>query len=132
MLYRDVLVIETTTGTSLYDITGGIELVIQKSKIGEGLCNIFLSGTTAGILINEHEHLLVEDFKRFYKYMADDEKLYSHPANAMSHLRASVVGNEKTIPVAGGKLLLGQWQRVMLWEFDVTARKREIVVTIIG
>ena len=132
MLYREIIEIETKQGVSFVDITERVAKAVMNSGIREGLCNVFVTATTAGITINESERLLLEDFKRLFKTLVDEKKLYSHPENAFSHLRASLLSAEKTIPVANSKLILGKWQSILLWEFDVEERKRQVVVTVTG
>jgi len=130
MLYRDFFEIKTETG-NFYDITKQISDMVKKSKAEDGLCNIFVPATTAGLMINENDRMLLEDFRRLFKSLAPDNKLYQHPENAQSHLRASMLSQNLSIPIANGKLLLGVWQSIILWEFDVRARERKIIMTVI-
>jgi secondary thiamine-phosphate synthase enzyme len=131
MLYRDIIKIETKV-KSFYNITEKISQVVGESRLKDGLCNIFVKGTTAAMLINENDRMLVEDFRKLLELLAPEEKLYQHPENAHSHLRSAMLHNSLTIPVAGGKLLLGEWQSILLFEFDVTPRERDIVITVYG
>lgn len=131
MLFRKNLEIETKRD-GFIDITNEIEKMVEESNVKEGLCNIFLPATTAGLVMNENERMLIEDFKRFFDKSVPDDKLYNHPSNAFSHLRANLAATEKTIPVSHGKLVLGTWQSILLWEFDINKRKREVVVTVMG
>ena len=131
MLYRDIIKLETESNR-FYDITASVAEIVQKCGIQEGLCNVFIPGTTAGIILNENDRLLIEDFRMLFEKTAPEEKLYSHPSNAFSHLRASLTDCEKTIPVSNGGLVLGTWQNIILWEFDVNPRNRDIVVTVSG
>lgn len=130
MLYRDVFEIKTESG-KFYDITEKIALILKQSQIPDGICNIFLPSTTAGLLINENDRMLIEDYKRFLESLAPDDMLYQHPENAESHLRASIFSQNLTIPIVNGKLSLGTWQHIILWEFDRVQRDRKIIVTII-
>jgi len=131
MLFRKNLEMETKRNEFI-DITNEIEKIVEESAIKEGLCNIFMPATTAGLVMNENERMLIEDFKRFFDKSVPDDKLYNHPSNAFSHLRANLVSTEKTIPVSKGKLILGTWQSILLWEFDINKRKRKLVVTVTG
>ena len=124
--------IEFSTKTNHYvDITRKVVEIVRKSKIKQGLCNIFIPGTTAGIMSNENERMLMEDFRRFFETIEED-KPYNHPDNAYSHLRANLLDTEKTIPVINSDLMLGTWQSILVWEFDNTSRKRKVIVTVIG
>jgi len=131
MIFRDSFEIKIET-LNYVDITKKIETVVQKSKIKEGLCHVFLPGTTAGIMSNEMDQFLMEDFKRLFRELVDEKRMYAHPDNGYSHIRASMLSTEKSFPVSEGKLMLGTWQSILLWEFDVTSRTRKIIVTLIG
>jgi secondary thiamine-phosphate synthase enzyme len=131
MLYRDVLEIKMKPG-SRKDITKEINEAIEKYSISDGLCNIFIKGTTAGLMINEDDKMLRADIEKMLNAFAPSDKFYQHPENADSHLKAMLFGNTLSIPIADGKLLLGSWQNVMLWEFDVIERERILVITMIG
>jgi len=131
VLFRKTLELGTRKNKFI-DITEDVKKIVEESNIKEGLCNIFLPATTAGLVMNENERMLMEDFKRFFDKSVPDDRPYNHPSNAFSHIRANLTATEKTIPVANCKLVLGTWQSILLWEFDVNNRKREIVVTVTG
>jgi len=131
MLYRDVLEYKTKTQDKR-DITKDVQGLVDKYGVKEGLCNIFVQSTTAGLMINEDDRMLVADIDKMLDRIAPRDKLYQHPENAHSHIKAAIFKNNLNIPVADGKLLLGTWQSIMLWEFDVKERQRTVVVTIIA
>lgn len=131
VLFRDVIEISTEKGISYVDITENVVKLVKTCKILEGVCNIFVPATTAGLMVNENDRMLIEDFRRYFAAI-DEKKLYSHPQNAFSHLRANLLDTEKTLPISNGKLLLGKWQSIIFWEFDKEPRKREVVVTVVG
>jgi len=132
MQFRDIFEVKTNRGISFIDITDKVNSVIEASKLQEGICNIFITATTAGFMLNENERMLFEDFIRLFEKLASEEKLYSHPSNAFSHIRANMLKQELTIPISRGKLILGTWQSIILWEFDIEPRRREIIVTVDG
>jgi len=131
VLFRDVLEVPTEKGISYVDLTERIAKLVKECKIVEGMCNIFVPATTAALMVNENDRMLIEDFRRTFNAI-DERKLYSHTQNAFSHLRTNLLDTEKTIPVSSGKLLLGEWQSIMLWEFDTKPRQRNIVITVTG
>ena len=131
MIYRDIIWLHTKTD-SFYEINEKVSKVLRESGIRDGLCNVFVKGTTAGLLINENDRMLIEDFRKLLEMIAPRNHLYQHPENAQSHLRAAMLGNNITIPVAEGGLMIGTWQNIMLFEFDVVDREREVVVTVYG
>jgi secondary thiamine-phosphate synthase enzyme len=130
MLYREILKFETKPDRHI-DITANINEIAGKCRISDGICHIFLQGTTAGLLLNENCEMLLGDFQNLFEKLTPKDKIYQHPDNAFSHMRASMISNELTIPVANNKLLLGQWQKIMLMEFDTQPRTRNIIVTIL-
>lgn len=132
MLFREILKVNTKKGVYFEDITDRILEIAEECTIQEGLCNIYLAATTAGLMINENERMLLEDFRLFFQHLIDEKKMYLHPDNAVSHLRANLLDAGKTIPVSNGTLVLGKWQRIILWEFDAEDRKREVIITITG
>jgi secondary thiamine-phosphate synthase enzyme len=81
-------------------------------------------------MINENNKMLFEDMRHVFDSVAPKDKLYQHPDNAFSHIKASMLSQNLTIPIANGKLLMGEWQSILLWEFDVRSRERKIIVTI--
>ncbi len=129
MFFRETLKINTKKGLSFEDITKGISDIVEKSGVQNGLCSIFLPATTAGIMANENDRMLMEDIKRSFLTI-DENKPYNHPSNAFSHLRANTCKAEITVPVEGCKMLLGRWQKILLWEFDTKDREREVIVTV--
>ena len=131
MIIRESFEMKTET-LNYVDITKSIEKLVEKSKVKEGLCHIFLPGTTTGMMLNEMDRFLMEDFKRLFRQLIDDKKMYSHPDNAHSHLRAALLQQSISLPVSKGKLMRGTWQSILLWEFDVKSRTRQIVVTVTG
>ncbi len=99
----------------------------------DGLCNVFVEHTTAGVTVNEAERRLLEDVEAFLRDAVADEG-WRHDEiddNADSHLRAALVGNGVTIPVADGDLSLGTWQSVLFVECD-GPRTRRVRVTTVG
>jgi len=130
MFYREILNIETEKGISLEEITEQIDNVVKKSGFHEGICHVFLTSTTSGLMINENDAMLLGDFKRFFEELIDENKLYNHASNAFSHLRASLLKTDLKFPIANSSLVLGEWQSIFLWEFDNKPRTRSIIVTV--
>lgn len=131
MLYRDLIELETNGSMSFVDFTEKTRSIVENCNIKEGICHIFLPATTAGFLINEKDRMLLEDFKKHFAKI-EENKMYHHSGNAFSHLRASLLRNDLTFPVSNGRLILGTWQSVILWDFDVEPRKRSVIITVVG
>jgi len=115
-----------------YDITGKVEDILRKIGVFGGICNIFAVGATGAIIINENEPMLLEDFKKTLDKISSSKEIYQHVENAHSHIRSILVGNNQSIPIKDGKLMLGAWQNILVANFDIEIKEREVVVTIIG
>jgi secondary thiamine-phosphate synthase enzyme len=104
---------------------------------GDGLLHIFVGGSTASITTLEFEPGLVKhDLPRILQQIAPDDGHYDHEAtwnddNGHSHVRSALLGPGLTIPISAGKLLTGEWQQVVLIDFDTRPRRRNITCTII-
>ena len=123
--------------TDVINITDSVSAELSKSKISDGIVNIFVSGSTASISTIEFEPNLVSDFKEAVERLVPSDITYKHKEtwgddNGKSHVRATLMGPSLTIPFKDKKLLLGTWQQIVLLDFDVPAREREIILQIIG
>jgi secondary thiamine-phosphate synthase enzyme len=111
--------------------------IAEIGRGGEGLAHLFVIGSTAALTTIEFEPGLVKhDLPEVLQRLIPDDARYEHEAtwnddNGHSHLRAALVGPGLTIPFTAGKLLTGEYQQVVLLEFDTRPRKRTIVVTIL-
>ena len=118
----------------IIDITDNINKILAESQINEGTINIFAIHSTAGIVINENESRLIEDFKNSLEKIIPEKNNYGHDQidnNADSHIRAFFLGSSETIPFLDKKLSLGTWQRVFFVELD-GPRNRTFILTLIG
>jgi secondary thiamine-phosphate synthase enzyme len=103
----------------------------------DALLHVFVGGSTASITTLEFEPGLVKhDLPRVLQEIAPDDAHYDHEAtwnddNGHSHVRSALLGPGLTIPIGGGKLLTGEWQQVVLIDFDTRPRRRSIICTII-
>jgi secondary thiamine-phosphate synthase enzyme len=114
------------------EITDKVEKIVKNSEIQNGICTIFALGSTSAVFINENEPMIIQDLKDSLEKIASEEKIYHHAENAYSHIRASFIGSSQTVPVKNGKVILGTWQSIMIANFDVDDREREVVVNVIG
>jgi secondary thiamine-phosphate synthase enzyme len=132
----EMFVIKTKGETDFINITDKVEKIIKKSGISEGIVNVFVKHTTAGIGIMENEEGTLKDFKETYEKIAPVTEKYHHNEirdddNGSSHLRTTILGQSITIPFKNDKLILGTWQQVFLVDFDTHLREREVVVSVI-
>ncbi len=129
--------ISSKSENDVIDITDQVADALSKSGILNGTITVFVSGSTGAITTIEYEPGLVKDFPEMLSRIAPDDVNYSHEemwhdGNGRSHVKASLVGPSLTIPFKDGELLLGQWQQIVFLELDTRARKRTLVLQIIG
>ena len=129
----DVLRINTTAVKEVVDLTDRLEAMIRKAKLQEGLCTLFVTHTTAALTTGEIGEGTEQDFLQVVEKMIPRIQFqHAHnPAHAWSHMASSILGPSLTVPVAGGKLVLGTWQSVMLVELD-GPRERMVHVTLLS
>lgn len=123
--------VDTVQGAT--DITDNIEQLVNSCDIVEGVCHVFVKSTTSAIIINENNdpNLPKDILKALDAIVPQLDYLHDMiDNNALSHIKSSLLGCEKTIPIKKGRLNLGTWQRVMLIELD-GPRKRQISVQVI-
>ncbi len=119
------------------DITRGVESVLDKSGIKDGLAAVFVAGSTASITTIEYESGVVEDLKEAIGRLAPTGMPYRHDAkwgdgNGFAHVRAALMKPGLAIPVINGSLALGTWQQIVLIDFDNRPRARRVIVQIVG
>lgn len=129
--------ISTKGNTDIIDITDRIEKLLSETKLKNGLINISVVGSTAGITTCENEPGLISDLKKIIEELIPQHKGYTHnggwsEGNAHAHLRASLFGSSLTLPFVDGKLLLGVWQQIIFIDFDIRARQRKIILQFLG
>jgi secondary thiamine-phosphate synthase enzyme len=120
-----------------HDITAAVSRSVAESELRAGVATVFVVGSTAGITTIEFEPGAVADLNRLFESLAPRNAQYQHHLrwgddNGSSHARAALLGPSIAVPFADGELLLGQWQQIALFEFDTRARRREVVVQVVG
>jgi secondary thiamine-phosphate synthase enzyme len=126
--------IPTSKKQEMIDVTKRVRAIVQASGVKDGLCTLYCGHTTGAVTINENTDPDVQTdiLNALERAVPRAEKYYKHEeGNAHAHAKASVVGFSETIPVQGGKLLLGAWQAVYFCEFD-GPRNRRLTVTVMG
>lgn len=136
---------KTKKEADFIDITERVEKFISESKIKDGLVNIQSLHTTMAVIVNENEPLLIKDMEPFLENIAPKKCDYNHDnfeirtvnmcddecTNGHSHCKAIVLPTSVTMNLIGGKLQLGQWQRIFIRELD-RSRPRKVQIQIIG
>ncbi|MDJ0692169.1 MAG: secondary thiamine-phosphate synthase enzyme YjbQ [Xenococcaceae cyanobacterium MO_188.B32] len=127
-----------TTGKSLHKITSKIEQIVAESGIAMGLCTIFVRHTSASLVIQENaDPDVLRDLANFFaKLVPEDSMRYIHnaegPDDMPAHIRSALTHTSEQIPINRGRLVLGTWQGIYLWEHRQHSHNREIVVHISG
>jgi len=126
------LPVKTHTKTEIVDITKEVQEIVDKSKIKNGLCCLYIPHTTAGIIINENADPTVkEDIINMLNKLVPFTANYQHTeGNAFAHIKSSIVGNSKIIFIENGEIKLGTWQGIFFCEFD-GPRSRYVWIKII-
>ena len=123
--------LRTTAKRQMIDLTARVADIVSEAGVDDGLCNVYVAHATAAIVVNENDdpNVCVDVLDLLDRLIPAG--VWRHDkvdGNAASHIQATILGPSETIPVRGGKLLLGTWQAVMLVELD-GPRDRRIVVT---
>jgi secondary thiamine-phosphate synthase enzyme len=133
-MFRNIFEIKTDAKTEIIDITNQINYIVGKSGAKIGIVNIYSRHSTSGVVVNENEPGLVEDFTEALETLIKTEHSYKHNQidnNADSHIRSFFIGNSVTIPIDNGNIDLGTWQSIFFVELD-GPRTRKVTVTVIG
>jgi secondary thiamine-phosphate synthase enzyme len=123
------LQIRTGAHTELNDISSQVAKAVRDSGVQEGRCSVYIPHTTCGVTINENADPSVKKdiLKELNKVIPLDDG-YSHmEGNSAAHIKSSLLGFSLTIPVSGGRMMLGTWQGVYLCEFDGPRSRKAIV-----
>ena len=123
-----------TYGRGLVDLTREVAACVQRSGIRTGLCVVFCRHTSCSLVIQENaDPTAAGDLERWFERLAPDgDPFYRHtaegPDDMPAHIRSVLTANELTIPVRGGRLALGTWQGIYLWEHRHSSHRRRCVV----
>ena len=137
MSYQEQIVIITKGHGDMHDLTEQVASVVTSSSIQTGTANIFNVGSTAAIGTIEFEPGLQHDLPATLDKLIPPSRSYAHEqawhdGNGHSHLQATLLGPSLTVPIAGGRLVLGTWQQIFHLECDVRGRHRTVVITVVG
>lgn len=139
-VYSKTILIKTSDRTELVNLTDEIRRMFEATGVVDGYIQVSSLHTTAGLFINEWQDALLVDIKSMLEQIVPRENYYKHNDpehsdcdrhNADSHLRNVVLGHSLSVPVAEGKLVLGQWQSVILAEFD-GPNERKVFIQVFG
>ena len=127
-----------TRGKGTYEITEEVEKIVRASGVTTGTATVFVRHTSASLVIYENAHPSARaDLHAWFEKIApEDDPDYIHtmegPDDTTSHLRMAVTRTSEVIPVAAGRLTLGTWQGIFLFEHRRAAHSRQVDVVVMG
>jgi len=127
-----------TSGRSTVNITRDIADSVSRSGIDTGLCHVFIHHTSASLILCENADPTVRnDLEVFMAQLVPDgSPMFQHidegPDDMSAHVRSILTNMDLTVPVTGGRLALGTWQGIFLWEHRTHAHRRNVTITVQG
>jgi len=136
-VYSTELRITTKREGEMVDLTNHVSEAVKDSGVSEGMCLLFVPGSTGALSTVEYEPGLMQDIPEALERLAPSGRDYAHNHtwgcdNGRSHVRATLIGPDLTVPVSNGKPVLGTWQQIVFLELDTRGRDRKIVVKVVG
>ena len=110
------------SGKGLHEITASVSAAVARLGIAEGLCTLYIAHTSASLLIQENADPSVQrDLERWLdRLVPEGDALYTHTSEGAddmpAHIKAALTATSQAIPIVGGRLALGTWQGIYLWE----------------
>jgi secondary thiamine-phosphate synthase enzyme len=130
-IHTEYLTVHTKKHRDYIHLTPQVDAIVKKSGVKDGMVLVSAMHITAGVYVNDNESGLIEDIDEWLEKLAPFRKDYQHhetgESNGDSHLKALLIHHEVIVPITGGKLDLGTWQRIFYAEFDGQRDKRLIV-----
>lgn len=133
-MYRTTVTVDTP-GRGLHDVTARVAGALAASDVRDGLCHLFLQHTSASLVVQENaDPDVLRDLEEWMARAAPDgDPRYRHdaegPDDMPAHIRAALTATSLTLPIAGGRLALGTWQAVYLYEHRHGPHRRRLVLT---
>ena len=139
MFFLETFTLEVVTsgGTDILDLTAAVAAQVEQIGVAEGLLTLFISGSTAALSTIEFESGVVNDLRAAIEGLFPQDIPYEHDrrwgdGNGYAHVRAAFLKPSLSIPLTGGRLLLGTWQQIVLLDFDNRPRQRRILGQVMG
>lgn len=128
-----------TRGRGLYDVTAQVAAVVSRAGRAPGLCHVFLRHTSASLVLQENaDPAVLRDLQRFMDHAAPERPAFGPwehddegPDDMPAHVRAALTHTSETLPVDDGRLELGTWQALYLWEHRSAPMRRSLIVTVL-
>jgi secondary thiamine-phosphate synthase enzyme len=119
------------------DITAQVQEIVAKSGMRQGIAVVFNVGSTGAVTTMEYEPGLKKDIPRALERIAPRNESYEHHLtwgddNGSAHVKAALLGPSLAVPITDGRLTIGTWQQIVVINFDTRARRRRVVVQLLG
>jgi secondary thiamine-phosphate synthase enzyme len=137
MVFTETFSLSAKGFCDIIDITGKVAAAVGRSGIANGSVTAFCPGSTCSLTTIEYEPGVISDLARVIEKIVPSSVPYEHDkrwgdGNGFSHVRAALLKPSITVPLLQQKLALGTWQQIVFLDFDNRARRREIIVQVIG
>ena len=135
-LYQRTLEINTSP-KSFIDITKNVQALVSESGLDNGICSLFIKHTSASLVIQEnYDPSVRQDFETIFSKLVPEDFPYVHNMEGKddmpAHIRSALTSTSETVPVVNGKLSLGTWQGIYIWEHRDQRHIRKVTVSLIG
>ena len=135
-LYQKTLEINTSPKTFL-DITKDVQALVLESGLDNGVCTLFIKHTSASLVIQEnYDPSVRQDFETIFSKLVPEDFPYVHNMEGKddmpAHIRSALTSTSETVPVVNGKLSLGTWQGIYIWEHRDQSHIRKVTISLIG
>ena len=126
-----------TTPKSFLDITSQVQDFVTKSNIQNGVCHLFIKHTSASLVIQEnYDPSVRQDFETIFSKLVPEDFPYVHNMEGKddmpAHIRSALTSTSEAVPVMNGKLSLGTWQGIYLWEHRDQPHNRIVIISMVG
>ena len=126
-----------TTPKSFLDITSQVQDFVTESNIQNGVCHLFIKHTSASLIIQEnYDPSVRKDFETIFSNLAPEDFPYDHNMEGKddmpAHIRSALTSTSEAVPVMNGKLSLGTWQGIYLWEHRDQKHNRIVMISMVG
>ena len=135
-LYQKTLEINTSP-KSFLDITKNVQALVLDSGLDNGVCTLFIKHTSASLVIQEnYDPSVRQDFETIFSKLVPEDFPYVHNMEGKddmpAHIRSALTSTSESIPVVDGKLSLGTWQGIYIWEHRDQRHIRKLTFSLIG
>ena len=126
-----------TNPKSFLDITSHVQDFVTSSDIQNGVCHLFIKHTSASLVIQEnYDPSVRQDFETIFSKLVPEDFPYVHNMEGKddmpAHIRSALTSTSETVPVVNGKLSLGTWQGIYVWEHRAQTHNRKIMFSMVG